>query len=267
MKRARPSPSVLAVVLVAACAAPSRQLTSRVVEDPVTLPRRMASVTLAVGPSLQEPRGTRDLYGERPRFHFGITDRLEWTDLAVLTYAFLDDAPAAARRAPLSLAVGAGIQGFGVSTAGGLVLEPTLGVGIRKHVADRWSLGLGLNDSGEWTQEDVPRTFADHRWSTLNAGASVLRQISSTVAAGIAGGLFQSQDCLTLTCTWRTRGGRGQASVIYRPRHWLTVSVTANAVFSSPHRIPVVQDPTEPIVTPPGPTTTLIGIVGAAFYW
>ena len=37
---------ILATVLFAACAAPSRYLTTRVVDDPIVLPRRMAEVSM-----------------------------------------------------------------------------------------------------------------------------------------------------------------------------------------------------------------------------
>src|SRR6185436_2543213 len=96
--------AALPAIALAACAAPSRQLTPRIVEDPITLPRRMASASLAVTAVHFEPT---DAYGfpGTPGFRFGITDHLEWVDLLGLRYAFLDDRPADGRaRMPISLA-------------------------------------------------------------------------------------------------------------------------------------------------------------------
>ena len=66
-----PVAAVLAVVALAACAAPSRRLTPRVVEDPIVLPKRMASVSTQIYFVHYEPTDFQGTFG-RPGFRFGI---------------------------------------------------------------------------------------------------------------------------------------------------------------------------------------------------
>src|SRR6478752_4888286 len=100
---------VLAAITVAACAAPSRRLTTRIVEDPITLPRRMASGSINVTAIHHEPTDAQEVR-ILPELRYGITDRLEWADLLGLRYAFLDDRPTDGRAPmPLSLALRAGL--------------------------------------------------------------------------------------------------------------------------------------------------------------
>src|SRR5262245_66427597 len=101
--------AALAVVAaLAACAAPSRRLTPRVVEDPIVLPKRLASVSMQIGYTHYEPTNAG---GERivPGFRVGLTDRLEVAGLG-LRFAILDDRPADGRTPmPFSLAMHAGV--------------------------------------------------------------------------------------------------------------------------------------------------------------
>jgi hypothetical protein len=165
--------------------------------------------------------------------------------------------------------VRAGLLGLGggISSESGLLLNPVLAVGARKRIADRWSLRLGLSDLVQWTQRDVPATASLHRLSVLVVAASVVRQLSPAVAAAIGGSLFQNHDCIDLTCAWSVRGGSAQASILYRPRLWLTVHLAADVASYGRPPVMTVQDPTEPIVPPPSPTTIVVGSVGASFYW
>jgi hypothetical protein len=142
-------------LVAAACAAPSRRLSTRVVEDPIVLPRRMASLAIGGGVAHQEPIDARRSW-MTGSFRFGITDRLEWTDLLSLRYALLDDRPADGRAArPLSLALQAGFRGIGYSSSEGMIVLPTAAVQTLKHLGDRWALGLSFTWLATWVQRPV----------------------------------------------------------------------------------------------------------------
>jgi hypothetical protein len=125
------------------------------VEDPIVLPRRMASLTIGGGVAHQEPIGARRSW-MTGNFRFGITDRLEWTDLLSLRYAPLDDRPVDGRPArPLSLALQAGFRGIGYSSIEGMVLQPSAALQTLKHVGDRWALGMSFTWLATWMQRPV----------------------------------------------------------------------------------------------------------------
>jgi len=230
--RAQPI-AALAAVAVAACAAPSRQLTPRIVEDPITLPRRMASASLAVTAVHFEPTNANAFPGT-PGFRFGITDHLEWVDLLGLRYAFLDDRPADGRaRMPISLALRAGVHGIGYSSMEGMIVQPVVAVTALKRVADRWALTLSAgwraqyvdNEFGWTPAYNGSLTYASRRWSFLGVNAAVTRQLSERVALGVAVLAEQANDCVSPTCAWKTRSAGGSLSLGVRPLSWLTVRV------------------------------------------
>src|SRR3954447_790501 len=106
--------AALAAVTVS-CATPSRRLPLRAVEDPIVLPKGLASASLRAELLRYEPYDGR-VGTVVPGFALGLTDRLEWHILS-FRYAFLDDAPGSpVRHAPISLAVQAGLAGFGYSS-------------------------------------------------------------------------------------------------------------------------------------------------------
>ena len=106
---------MVVVVALAACAALTRRLTPRVVEDPIVLPARMASASMTGFGQHYEPTDVRRT-GAVLGLRFAFTYRLEWVDLLSLRYALLDDRPVDGRPArPISLAVRAGVAGFGYS--------------------------------------------------------------------------------------------------------------------------------------------------------
>ena len=115
--------------LMVSCATPSRRLPLRAVNDPIVLPKGLASASLRAEVSRYEPNVGR-VTTLSPDFALGLTDRLEWHVLS-FRYAFLDDAPGSpVRHAPISLAVQAGLAGFGYSSLEGSILVPLLSIEI-----------------------------------------------------------------------------------------------------------------------------------------
>ena len=144
--------AALAAIALAACAAPSRRLTPRVVEDPIVLPKRMASVSTEISFVHYEPTDVQGTFGE-PGFRFGLTNRLEWFGLIGLRFAILDDRPADGRAPmPFSLAVHAGVMGIGCSSAEGMIVVPVASLTVLKHVADRWALSLAAGWRAQWVE-------------------------------------------------------------------------------------------------------------------
>ena len=192
--------------MVAACAAPSRQLTTRIVEDPITLPKRMASASMRVTAVHYEPTDAQGVLVV-PGFRLGITDHLEWADLLGLRYAFLDDRPADGRAPmPFSLALRAGLLGIGYSSLDGMIVLPVVSLDALKHIADRWALSLGADWQAQWVEHPSALFFASHarlqralgysarRWSTITLHAAATRQLSPRVALGVVPAVAQNTD-------------------------------------------------------------------------
>ena len=197
--------AALAAITVASCAAPSRKLTTRIVEDPITLPKRMASASINVTAIHYEPTDTQGVL-TTPGFRFGITDHLEWVDLLGLRYAFLDDRPADGRAPmPLSLALRAGLFGIGYSSAEGMIVLPTVSLDALKHVGDRWALSLSVDWTAQWVSRPFGWTpayndalfYSARRFSFLTLSAAVTRQLSDRVALGIGPSVDQATDCVS----------------------------------------------------------------------
>jgi len=87
----RGSPALVALALLAGCHLPAARLPERRVDDPVTLPRRMVTISTGVSfdRALGQPRrlGPDDVMFEDLRW--GITDRLQLQLPGILSYAFL----------------------------------------------------------------------------------------------------------------------------------------------------------------------------------
>jgi len=231
--------AALPAIALAACAAPSRQLTPRIVEDPITLPKRMASVSVGATAVHYEPTDAQGVVGASG-FRFGITDHLEWADLLGLRYAFLDDRPADGRAPmPVSLALRASVRGIGYSSREGMIVQPVASLNALKHVADRWALSLGADWQAQWIAHSsgwTPRYtsglfyFSEtRRFSVVTLTATVTRQLSERVALGVAPEIEQSTDCVSPGCSWKSRGAGGSVIVGVRPLSWLTVSVAPAA--------------------------------------
>jgi hypothetical protein len=260
---ARPAVAMLlAAITMVACAAPSRRLTPRVVEDPIVLPRRMASVGLRGFAAHYEPTDVRRnnlLLG----FRYAFTDRLEWVDLLSLRYALLDDRPMDGRPArPISLAVRAGATGIGYSSFNGLIVLPVASVDALRHIADRWALELSVHWLAMWQQRNTsvfpspPYTstlgYAGNTASSLTFRGRATRQLAERVALGASASVTQTAGCLSPTCAWVSRGGVAALTVSVRPWHWLTLAAGpyVGYRYRSDGALVPPANPTAPVVIP-----------------
>lgn len=269
--------AVAAVALVVSCAAPSRKLTTRIVDDPITLPRRMASGAIDVTAIHYEPTDAQGLLFA-PSFRLGITDRLEWADLLGLRFAFLNDRPADGRAPrPLSLALHAGLQGIGYSSAEGMILLPVASLETLKHVGDRWALSLSAGWSAQWVSQPVAWTpsyndalfFSARRFSFLSLSGAVTRQLTNHVALGIAPSVIQGTDCVSPFCDWKNRSASVSLVVGVRPLWWLSVIVAPGVGVRERSDKPLPPTPPDgtPIVVQPR-SVTWVSLSGRlAFYW
>jgi hypothetical protein len=270
--------AALAAVALAACAPPSRRLTPRVVEDPIVLPKRMASVSTEISFRHYEPTDAQGTIGV-PGLRFGLTNRLEWADLG-LRFAILDDRPADGRTPmPFSLAVRAGLIGIGWSSAEGWIVLPVASLTALKHVADRWALSLAAGWSAQWVEQTsffgiTPAysrtlTYSGRRRSTITLSGAVTRQLSERIALGIAPAVAQSNDCVDPTCGWVSQSASGSLFVSARPWDWLTLSLgPAVGVRHRPDAaLPTTFPSGMPIYIPPTRVTWFEVAGSAAFYW
>ena len=262
--------------MAAGCAAPSRWLTPRQVDDPITLPRKLASESLLVAPARYWPTEKTDvtpLHG----FGYGITDRLEW-NLFSFRYALLDDAPVGTTpTSPLSLAVGGGLEGLGYTSTDGTILMPTAHLRVMKHVAARWRFEAGTQWIGLWASggsETVRYNLGTLRQlsypgAMVSVDAVAMRQLVDRLALAIRLYASQVHGCVDLFLRLDHQRRRGR-----RCR-----SRTAPGVGSRSRSLPRIGTRRRPAsFTPPsGPdgmplalprTVTWLSIgVSAAYYW
>jgi hypothetical protein len=264
------------------CAAPSRPLTTRLVDDPVVLPRRLFAATVQ---ATTTKYSTRDELGWAFPFTFryGITDRLELNGLA-LRYALLDDAPAPADGAPdgrrhgrLSLAVRGGVDAIGYSSIEGLIALPTLSLLARRHLGARAYLWASAEADAAWATS--PSTlFQDRysralwpRWpnSRVELAAGGVLQVADRVALGAGGAVDQIHACAVFDCGWAARGLRGFGGPIVRPWRWLELRVSGELGGRERSAVePVSGDPSAPIGPRPPDHVWWWGAAGAVtFYW
>ena len=269
--------AALVGVGVASCAAPARRLTTRVVDDRIVLPRRMASISLDGRYFDYKPTDARG--GTlTPGFRFGITDRLEWDDVLSLRYAILDDRPVDGRAPmPLSLAVRAGTYGIGYSSMEGMILLPVASVHALKHVGDRWALSARASWEAQYVT--TPGAFTPaysetlHYWSRRSSivgiRADAVRQLDDHVAVGLGAGVDQYNDCVSPTCGWVSQGAGASVRVIVRPWHWVTVAGGSSAgVRHRPDALLPTRYPNgAPITTQPLTVEWMSLDAFIAFYW
>jgi hypothetical protein len=264
-------------ITVASCAAPSRKLTTRIVEDPITLPRRMAAASINVTAIHYEPTNAQGFL-TTPALRFGITDHLEWVDLLGLRYAFLDDRPTDGRAPmPLSLALRAGLFGIGYSSAEGMIVVPTASLDALKHVSDRWALSLSVDWTAQWVSHPFGWTpayndalvYSSRRFSFLTLTGAVTRQLGDRVALGVRPSLEQATDCVSPFCDWKSRSARVSLFVGVRPLWWLTVLVApAVGVRERPDiALPATYPDGTPIIVQPLSVTWVSLTARVAVYW
>lgn len=272
------APALLAAVAMAACAAPSRRLTPRIVEDPIVLPRRMASLSAGGFVAHYEPTGARR-GNALLRFRYAFTDRLEWVDLLSLRYALLDDRPADGRPArPISLAVRAGVTGVGYSSFEGFVVLPVASVEGLKRIGDRWALELAVDWSAQWVQRrsfvSLPPYsstlgYAGNPASSLVVRGGVTRQLAGRVALRASASVIQTAGCLTPTCAWVSRGAVAALKVSVRPSHWVTLAVGpyVGVRYLPDGPLTPPANPTAPVVIPLRQVEWVGLEATLAFYW
>jgi len=267
---------VVALGAMAACAAPSRRLSPRVVNDPIVLPCGLASVTIEAFKTWYPVTGASP-FSLVPSFRVGLTDRLELDGLGGLGYAFLDDAPdrRGVRRAPLSLALRAGTSAIGYSSEEGLLLYPFVRLDVARHVTDRWRLGLSLSWAGYWTQNPIVPTstyggalsLLTRRQSRLDIDATVTRQLTTHVALKLGANVFQAESCVAPFCDWALRGGGAGLSLWVRPVDWVTLGFGPGGGFRYRPSLPGPSDPTQPVESLPRSVGWYQLWGEVAFYW
>ena len=269
----------IALLLIAGCGTPSRRLSTRIVDDPMVLPRRMLS--MSAGAELGQHPRPHFYSSPRLQVDYGLTDRLELKNLLSLRWAVLDDAPATAPqqrpRDRLSLAVRGGVEGFGVSSTSGFIVVPVASVEVAKHLGENTRLAASVTWTAEWTESPGQWNWigsyrddlrpGGSRWAGLEVDTSVLRQLSARVALNVGVGVHQLHGCTFATCSWAARGGSAWLEPSFRPVHWLTLSL---AVFAGGRYRPAHQPPANPdapvAVLPP--TISWIGAAAdAGFNW
>jgi hypothetical protein len=257
----------LVLLAVASCGTPSRHLSTRTVDDPMTLPRRMIALGVS-GEVSQRPR-PQTVWNVFPTLSYGITDRLQYDGLFALRWAILDDAPPPAEvdRRPdhLSLSVRGGATGLGASSLEGFIMLPVVAAQVRKHLGARHLVAVTATWQGRWVEsptggldgytETLETTRS--RQSTVDVDASALRQLGDHVALTVGAGAHQLQGCTAPNCTWVARGGEVWLGTNIRPRRWLDLDLR---VFAGGRYRPAgqpPQPPDEPFATAPGAVSWL----------
>lgn len=233
---------ILIVASGLACGTPSRRLTTRAVDDPEVLPRRLLSLRAGwsvahVTPSSHwKPWTQGDVVG---KWQYGITDRLQLEDVA-LRYAFLDDAPSGSpsggRPDRLSLSALAGFRGIGVGSLTGFIAVPVLGVRTSKHLGSRVLLRGSLDWLGTWQAklwDGSGEYFRDltpysGRTSHLDLSATVLVQLVDHLAVVGGSHIGQRHACTIPDCAWASREWSIHLGPDFRPWHWLSLSARAD---------------------------------------
>jgi hypothetical protein len=268
--------AVLVAGVLAACAAPSRRLPLRVVDDPVVLPRGMAAVELSPY-ARWYPLTHAHTNGVVPELRLALGNRVELDNLSSVRVALLDDAPGSPLPASrLSLAVQAGVFGTGYSSEEGWIVYPTLSVTAAKHIAGRWRLSAYAEWDGYWVQKPLAvspgydgQLFAfTRRASVLTLGLAAVRQLTERVALRAAASASQWQNCVAPFCAWASRGA-GAALLLYvRPWNWITLSAGPTAGLRyRPLVLPSPASPETPVSIPPQ-SVGWYGVAGAlSFYW
>jgi hypothetical protein len=267
-----PRRACLLVVTLLGCGTPSQHLTTRIVDDPVVLPRRMLQMGVAV--QVQRPDLRSGAVGQ---LNYGLGHRLELAGLLSLRWAILEETPANPDERPdrLSLAVRGGAEGIGSSSIEGLTVLPVAGVEVRKRLGSRTRLSLSTTWEGKWVEspagwldsygEDLRPTSS--RLSLVTVAAEVFRQLGDHVALGAGASAHQLERCTLPSCSWASRGGELWLGPHVRPRRWVTLALHLSAGGRyRPAGLPL-QSPDEPIAHL-ADSVSWVGALGAVvFQW
>ena len=158
---------------------------------------------------------------------------------------------------PISLAVRAGVAGFGYSSINGFILLPVASVETLKRIADRWALELSVNWTAQWVQRTTslfpsrqhhpPRLRLLGNASSWMFRGGATRQLAERVALGASASVTQTAACLSPTCDWVWRGAAAGLTVSVRPWHWVTL---AAGPFVGSATAPTERSRRPPIRTP-----------------
>jgi hypothetical protein len=237
-------PWILAFCALAAgaCGTPSRRLSTRAVDDPIVLPRRMIAVSL--DGSLAQDRPERKLAGAvLPGIDYGLTDRLELADVLSLRYAVLDDAPRLPERIVadpfrhrprLSLTVRAGTRAIAFSSVEGLIVAPLMEVVALEHLGDDSTVSVMVGWFAQWVSRPATlfsqgAAYDERLWSTasrqseLHLDVSTVRQLGDHLSAWLRAGLHEGHAGIAPWDPWGSRGGSFDLGAAVRPWPWLTL--------------------------------------------
>lgn len=271
----------VALLCAVGCAAPSRHLTTRAVDDPRLLPRGLFSLNVETSALKYSTRADPDWRLSLP-FRYGITDRLELEGLG-LGYAFLDDGPAytdglpdGRRRGPLVLTAHAGLDGIGYSSLDGLIALPRLSVDAGKHLGGLAYLFVIAEANGAWvtsraSSRGLYTQTLSPPWpnSRFGFGAGGTVQVIDHLALTGGAGVHQIHACTFFDCAWAARGANVYLGPRVRPWRWLEVAVFGEAGARERAYVEVgMLDPSAMLPTAlPGHVTWWGASATATFYW
>jgi hypothetical protein len=270
--------AVVVVGIALGCAAPSRHLTNRQVEDPIVHPRGLASVTGGVAYTHASYSG-RSLWPSAV-LRYGITDRLELQDVS-LRYAFLDDAPPVQdgrpdgrRRGPLAVAARAGFDALGYSSLDGFLLQSVASVEARKHLGSRAYVWTDLSWTAWWTssQRLRPGLYTTNLWPAGNWSQTAVSlggviQLVERVALSLGGGAHQLRACVVPSCDLASVGVVAFAGVSVRARQWMDVSLFGSVGGRERRFLLPPPPPDAPVTPPPDSVTWQTVALVLAFRW
>jgi hypothetical protein len=282
VRRFVPGAIASAVLGAFGCATPSRTLTTRMIDDPAVLPRRLFA--FSIDPYVSKFSTWKEPFVLwQPAFAYGITDRLELDSLIALRYAILDDAPAYAdglpdgrRRGRLSLVARAGFDGIGYSSMQGLITLPDLSITARKHLGGSVAVNLHAGADGYWVASPAqsvtpygstlwPRGPYSRIWFGTGAGVQVVDHLF----LGARVDVHQIYGCsVPAACAWAARGVSTGAGPTLRPNRWFQLRLSGELGARERPFVAIVPDPTGGV--PPLPPRDVwwwsVG-VDATFYW
>jgi hypothetical protein len=264
----------LFLIALLGCGTPARHLTTRIVDDPMVLPRRMLSMGLQADVS-QQPRTSPNLLA---LLDYGLGKRLELDGLLSLRWAILDDAPAEVDQRPdrLSLAVRGGAVGIGASSVEGFMVYPIASVELRKRLGAQTRVSLAATWEGRWVENPAgwyEGAYHDDLWptsartSSAEVAAGLLRQLGDHVALGAEASVHQLQRCTFPSCGWTARGGVLSLGPQVRPWRWLTLSLRAFAGGRYRPAGQPVQSPDDRLFVMPARVSWLGTAASVVFQW
>jgi hypothetical protein len=173
---------MLALAAGAGCHVLPTRLPERPIDDPVTLPKKMAAVGLNWGPQFPDP-GSPGQWPINGGASVGLTPRLQLDLPLALLYAVMEERPSDGRSAqPVTLAVGGGLEtlGFGIPVAGSWIEGELL---AKKRLGQRWRIDAAF-------VFEAPTRFGPNAGSV---GHGVFAHLGATLQIGkrwtLAGGL------------------------------------------------------------------------------